>query len=125
MESDFFEKLDEKIRQHKQQVIEQMHKRNKAQTLRLYNRATREWSIYLVDVDEGTLNLPPVIGHFSGKRGEFYDQEPYNGRTIWVRFIIEPLGATTAHSEQAFSDDNGRTWEVNWINDYTRLPDQR
>src|SRR6266705_5012747 len=32
----------------------------KAQTLRLYNPTSHQWSIYLVDVDNGTLDVPPV-----------------------------------------------------------------
>jgi len=98
---------------------------------RLYDPTAQQWNLNFATSGVGILNVSgdaqsvPMIGRFVGKRGEFYDQEPYNGRTIWVRFVIEPLSATTAHSEQAFSDDNGRTWEVNWINDYTRLPDQR
>ena len=39
----------------------------KAQTLRLYNPTSRQWSIYLVDVDNGTLSLPPMVGSFNGK----------------------------------------------------------
>src|SRR5215469_15924345 len=49
----------------------------KAQTLRLYNRASHQWSIYLVDVDNGTLSLPPVVGGFTANRGEFFDQEDF------------------------------------------------
>jgi hypothetical protein len=51
------------------------HLHIKAQTLRLYNSESRQWSIYLLDLDKGTLSLPPVVGQFSGNRGEFYDQE--------------------------------------------------
>jgi len=46
----------------------QLQKRNKGQTLRLYNPETHQWSIYLVDLDKGTLDLPPVIGQFSNLR---------------------------------------------------------
>src|SRR5215468_5248016 len=59
----------------------------KAQTLRLYNPVSHQWSIYLVDVDNGTIGLPPVVGQFTGNRGEFYDQEEYKGRAILVRYI--------------------------------------
>src|SRR6201997_1373536 len=34
--------------------------RIKAQTLRLYNPTTRQWSIHLLDVNEGTLDVPYV-----------------------------------------------------------------
>ena len=30
----------------------------------------------------------------------------------------------TAHFEQSFSDDGGKTWEVNWITDQTRVGDE-
>jgi hypothetical protein len=99
---------------------EQLHKRNKGQALRLYNPATREWSIYMVDVDEGTLGLPPVIGHFTGKRGEFYNQDTYKGRPIYTRYVWLDISRHEARMEQSFSADGGRTWEVNWICDLTR-----
>ncbi len=50
----------------------QLHKRNKGQILRRYNPETHQWSIYLVDLDKGTLDLPPVVGQFTDNRGEFY-----------------------------------------------------
>lgn len=87
----------------------------RAQTLRLYNPETRQWSIYLVDVDKGTLGLPPVIGEFTGKRGEFYAQDVWEGRAILVRYMWLDISPNAARMEQSFSDDGGKTWEVNWI----------
>src|SRR5437667_12083896 len=52
-----------------------------------HNPDSHQWSIYLVDVDKGTLDLPPVVGQFTGTRGEFYDQEQYKGRAILVRYM--------------------------------------
>jgi hypothetical protein len=98
----------------------QLHKRNKGQTLRLYNPDTREWSIYLVDLDKGILSLPPVIGHFTGNRGEFYDQETYKGRAIFVRYVWLNISPKSARMEQSFSADGGKTWEVNWICELSR-----
>src|ERR1700719_834295 len=60
--------------------------RIKAQTLRLYNPDSHQWSIYLLDLDKGTLGTPPVVGEFTGHHGEFYDQEDYKGRAILVRY---------------------------------------
>jgi hypothetical protein len=56
----------------------------KAQTLRLYNPDSHQWSIYLLDIDKGVLSFPPVVGQFTGHRGEFYDQEDYKGRQSWI-----------------------------------------
>jgi hypothetical protein len=94
--------------------------RIKAQTLRLYNPESRQWSIYLVDLDEGTLGLPPVVGGFTGKRGEFYDQEVWKGRAILVRYMWLDISPRSARMEQAFSDDGGKSWEVNWICELSR-----
>ena len=94
--------------------------RIKAQTLRLYNPASRQWSIYLVDVDNGTLGLPPVVGQFNGNRGEFYDQENYKGRAILVRYVWLNISPNSARMEQSFSPDGGKTWEVNWICELSR-----
>jgi hypothetical protein len=88
--------------------------------LRLYDPRSRQWSLSFADSDHGTLSVP-MYGRFQNGRGEFYSQEPYSGRMILVRFVITPLTADTARSEQAFSEDGGKTWEVNWINTYTRM----
>jgi hypothetical protein len=96
------------------------HPRLKAQTLRLYNPASRQWSIYLVDVDNGTLGLPPMVGEFDGKRGEFFDQEDYKGRAILVRFAWQDISPQAARMEQSFSPDGGKSWEVNWICELSR-----
>ncbi len=89
--------------------------RIKAQTLRLYNPESRQWSIYLLDLDKGTLGMPPVVGQFAGHRGEFYDQEEYQGRAILVRYVWNNISPHAARMEQSFSADGGQTWEVNWI----------
>lgn len=94
--------------------------RIKAQTLRLYNPESRQWSIYLVDLDKGTLELPPVIGGFSGNRGEFYNQQLWKGRAILVRYMWLNESPRSARMEQAFSGDGGRSWEVNWICELSR-----
>ncbi len=89
-------------------------------TLRLYSPGSHQWSIYWATSNNGILSVP-TIGEFKNGVGEFYDQEPINGRTILVRFIWSRITPTSAHFEQSFSDDGGKTWEVNWITDQTRV----
>ena len=96
------------------------HLHIKAQTLRLYNPDSHQWSIYPVDLDKGALNLPPVVGQFAGKRGEFYDQEQYKGRSILVRYVWLNISPKSARMEQSFSPDRGKTWETNWICELAR-----
>jgi hypothetical protein len=92
-------------------------------SLRLYDPQDHQWSLNFATSQIGTISVP-MIGEFNNGRGEFYDQEPFNGRTIWVRFTFFSISPDSAQSEQAFSDDGGKTWETNWINKYTRVRDQ-
>jgi len=93
-------------------------------TLRIYNRETAEWSLYWANARNGALSLPPTIGRFAEDgHGEFFDREELNGRPILVRFVWSDITPTTAHFEQSFSEDDGKTWEVNWISDQTRVDD--
>jgi hypothetical protein len=96
------------------------HLHIKAQTLRLYNLDTRQWSIYLLDLDKGVLSVPPVVGEFNGNRCEFYDQEQYKGRAILVRYLWLNISPKSARMEQSFSADGGKTWETNWICELSR-----
>jgi hypothetical protein len=91
-------------------------------SLRLYNPASRQWSLNFANSSSGTLGAP-TIGEFRDGRGEFYDQETLDGRAILVRFVISGISHDAVHFEQAFSDDGGRSWEVNWIATDTRTPD--
>jgi hypothetical protein len=91
-------------------------------TLRLYDPQTHQWSLYWATSKSGAMG-PPTIGEFKDGRGEFFDTEPSgpNGRSILVRFVWSDITPNSAHFEQSFSDDGGKTWEVNWITDQTRV----
>ena len=90
-------------------------------SLRLYDPRSGQWRLNFANSRAGVLT-PPTIGGFEGGRGEFYDQEDYEGRAVFVRFLILPQDADTIRFEQAFSEDGGRTWETNWIAVDTRVP---
>jgi hypothetical protein len=82
-------------------------------SLRLYNPQTRQWHISWANARDGMLG-DGMTGGFTGRRGEFFGEELFNGRTILVRFVFFDLAPTAFRFEQAFSDDWGKTWEVNW-----------
>jgi hypothetical protein len=88
--------------------------------LRLYDPIAHKWSIHFATSPVGTLSVP-CVGSFTNGRGEFYDTEPYNGRMITVRFRAWSVSPDAAHTDQAFSADGGKTWELNWTNDYVRM----
>jgi hypothetical protein len=91
-------------------------------SLRLYNPRSHQWSLNFVNSNGGNLGQP-TIGEFKNGRGEFFDQEPFDGRTIFVRNVWRDITPNSCRFEQAFSDDGGNTWEVNWIATDTRVKD--
>lgn len=91
-------------------------------TLRLYNPRKHEWSMNISSSVSGILS-PPAVGGFEGGRGRFFDQEDYNGQSILVRFEVSVLTPTTCRFEQAFSNDGGKTWELNLVVNETLIPE--
>jgi hypothetical protein len=89
-------------------------------SLRLYDPQSRQWSIYWANARDGGLGTA-MIGQFANGRGEFFNQEVFEGRAIYVRFIFSDITAAAFRLEQAFSADGGRTWETNWIAEFARL----
>jgi hypothetical protein len=90
-----------------------------ALSLRLYDPQAHQWSLNSANVKSGALSVP-TIGEFKNGRGEFYDQEPFKGRTILVRNVWSDITENSCRFEQAFSGDGGKSWEVNWIAQDTR-----
>ena len=90
--------------------------------MRLYNPTSHQWSLNWANQKNGHFDVP-TIGEFKNGRGEFFDQETLNGRAIFVRFVISDTTPNSCRFEQAFSDDGGKTWEVNWIAIDTRVKD--
>jgi hypothetical protein len=88
-------------------------------TLRLYDPGSGQWTIYWASRKNGKLD-PAMTGAWSNGRGEFYDQELFQGRMIYVRFLWSNESGNKARWEQAFSDDGGKTWETNWIMEMAR-----
>jgi hypothetical protein len=89
-------------------------------SLRLYNPQAHQWNIYWASSRDGNLGTPPMIGQFKNGRGEFYDQELFNGAAIQARFIFSEISPNSFRLEQAFSADGGKTWEANWIAYFSR-----
>jgi hypothetical protein len=89
-------------------------------TLRLYNPQSHQWRLYWANSKIGVMD-PPQIGEFKNGRGEFFAQDTINGKVVLIRFVWTNTTTSTPHFEQSFSDDGGKTWEVNWITDQTRV----
>lgn len=91
-------------------------------TLRTYDPQSHQWRLYWANSKNGKLD-PPQVGEFKNGRGEFFAQDTIDGKTILIRYVWTNLATNSPHFEQSFSDDGGKTWEVNWITDQTRVSD--
>lgn len=95
-------------------------------TLRVFSPATQRWSIYWLDNTTGGLDAatgllqPPVVGGFHNGVGLFYGEDVLEGRPVRVRFTWSQMHTGAPRWEQAFSEDGGATWEVNWVMEFAR-----
>jgi hypothetical protein len=90
-------------------------------TLRLYNPKSQQWSLYWANSKDGSMGGPPNVGEFRDGVGNFYCMDTYNGKMVLVRYEWSKITPTSAHFEQSYSEDGGKTWEANWITDQTRV----
>jgi hypothetical protein len=88
-------------------------------TLRLYDAKTHQWNLYWASKGDGTLGKP-MVGEFKQGRGTFYNKDTVDGRAVLVRDTYSGATANTYHFEEAYSADDGKTWETNFIADLTR-----
>ena len=89
-------------------------------TVRLFNPKTKLWSIYWADSNNGTLD-PPVLGSFDNNVGHFVTKDTFNGKNILVIFRWDARIKDNPIWSQAFSEDNGQTWEWNWYMFMTKI----
>ena len=94
----------------------------RAVALRAYDPKTGQWAIWWLDGRNpfGELD-PPVKGHFENGVGTFYADDTLRGKPIRMRFVWSQITPTSAHWEQAFSPDGGKTWETNWTMEFRRV----
>lgn len=88
-------------------------------TLRLFNPQTRLWSIYWADSNAVVLDVPQV-GSFENGTGEFFAHDIFEGKPIIVKFNWDATDALNPAWSQAFSADEGKTWEWNWFMSFRR-----
>ena len=89
--------------------------------IRAFDPRAREWSIWWLDGRNPERIDPPVKGRFEGDTGTFIGQDTHKGRPVTVRFRWREIHGPRPWWEQAFSTDGGATWEVNWMNYFTRM----
>lgn len=95
-------------------------KKIEALTLRVFNPETEQWSLYWVDNQTAVLQ-PPLVGRFRDGRGEFFCDDHHKGTPVLARFEWTDITGNSATWAQAFSVDDGKTWETNWIMEFARV----
>jgi hypothetical protein len=87
--------------------------------LRLFDPQTQRWSIRWAD-NRSVVLQPAVFGFFANGVGRFEGRDEHQGQPVKVRFTWSEITPVNARWEQAFSADDGKTWETNWIMHFSR-----
>ena len=91
-------------------------------SLTLFNPKTRLWSIYRANSNSGTLDFDnPLVGSFEGDIGTFYAQKTYNDKPVITMVKWDKTDPDRVIRSQAFSEDDGKTWEWNWFMHENRI----
>lgn len=88
-------------------------------SLRLFDPKTKLWSIYWADTNEVKLQVPQ-IGSFDNGIGEFFARDTFEEKPILVKFNWNVTDENSPVWSQAFSADEGETWEWNWYMYFSR-----
>ena len=91
----------------------------RAATVRTFDPARRQWSIYWIDARFPGIDAP-MVGGFDGPRGLFFADDVHDGKAIVCRFLWTVFDADHCRWEQAFTEDRGLSWETNWTTEFER-----
>ncbi|HSV55225.1 MAG TPA: hypothetical protein VLJ57_24080 [Burkholderiaceae bacterium] len=92
-------------------------------SLRFFDLQARQWAIYWVSPRDGLLQ-PPVHGTFIDGTGVFEGRDVHEGRPVRVRYQWSGTRIGAPRWSQAYSADEGKTWETNWVMTFTRLDEE-
>jgi hypothetical protein len=95
----------------------------RAAALRGFDAAKGTWAIWWLDGRNSNHLDVPVIGGFESGVGTFIARDTLRGQPILVRFLWLDTASDTPRWEQAFSQDDGASWETNWIMTFKRVPE--
>ncbi len=101
-------------------VIDLPDGRYRAASIRAFDATTGEWRIWWLDGRYPTGIDNPVVGRFENGVGIFQAKEVIGGNPVTVRFKWSGADTATPRWEQAFSEDDGRSWETNWCMAFER-----
>lgn len=88
--------------------------------LRLLDVSNRVWHDFWVNAKSGVLSVPGQTGYFENNVGTFGADDVDDGKPIKIRGIWDNITPKSCRWRQGVSRDGGRTWEDNWIMEWTR-----
>lgn len=88
--------------------------------LRLLDVESRVWSDFWVNSKSGVLSTPGQTGSFENGAGIFFSEDVEDGKPLIAAGIWDRITPTGCRWRQAVTRDGGKTWEQNWIMDWTR-----
>jgi len=91
---------------------------------RAFDPVSGKWNIWWLDGRMAGKLDPPVHGGFEGNEGEFQGVDTHKGTPVTVRFRWHETDSQRPWWDQSFSTDQGKSWETNWRNYFTRTSAQ-
>jgi hypothetical protein len=93
---------------------------DRAVALRSYNPKTAQWTIWWLDGRVPSSMETPMQGRFENGVGTFDGSTTLNGKPVRVRFTWSDTASPSPRWQQAYSYDDGKTWETVWIMQFQR-----
>jgi hypothetical protein len=89
-------------------------------SLFLYDPAAHQWSETFVGSASGVI-APGFVGSFHDGRGELFQQDTLDGRSVLVRATWSDIKTDSHKYEEHFSADGGKTWSLSFSALKTRI----
>jgi len=89
-------------------------------SMRAFNAGKKEWLSWWLDGRSPANIGAPLRGGFVDGVGTLIGDDEHNGRPIKVRSLWTKTETPAPRWEQAASLDDGKSWETNWVAEFTR-----
>jgi hypothetical protein len=89
--------------------------------LRLFDPATKLWTIYWISSNAPVMDTHPVVGSFDGDIGRFYARHAHPDGDRIVLYQWDKRDPQRPIWSQAISIDEGQQWEWNWFMDLSTV----
>lgn len=89
--------------------------------LRALDVSNRVWYDYWVNAKSGVVGSAGVAGSFENGAGVFISDEMDGDKPIKARGLWDRITPNSCRWSQAISRDGGKTWEDNWVMEWTRV----